>query len=172
MTPAGWVERTDFTARSLLPFATVLLLVVASVVPWHLPGLAPVTPAFSLMAVYYWAIYRPDKLPYAATFAAGLLQDFLSGGPLGMTALVLLCVHGVVGSQRTFFHGKPFRVVWWGFSLVAPGAAAMSWVVASAYYGLLVPPLPLIVYVVLTVLLYPLLGFVFTKLHNGILARV
>lgn len=172
MMRAGWLERTDFAARSLLPFVTVILLVVASVVPWHLPGLAPVTPAFSLMAVYYWAIYRPDKLPYAATFAAGLLQDFLSGGPLGMTALVLLLIHGVVASQRTFFHGKPFHVVWWGFSLVAPGAAVVGWVIASAYYGLLVPPLPLLVHVVLTVLLYPLLGFVFTKLHNSVLARV
>ena len=75
----GWIERGGNYLSSLTPYLTILILVLASVLPWHLPGLAPVTPAFSLIAVYYWAIYRPDKLPYAATFSAGLLQDILSG---------------------------------------------------------------------------------------------
>ena len=168
----GWIERGGNYLSSLTPYLTILILVLASVLPWHLPGLAPVTPAFSLIAVYYWAIYRPDKLPYAATFSAGLLQDILSGGPLGMTAVILVLVHGIVRSQRSFFHGKPFHVVWWGFSLVAPVAALIGWCAASIYYGLLVPPIPLIVHVVLTLLLYPFLGFVLTKIHNFILARV
>tara|TARA_Y100001934_G_scaffold282068_1_gene394235 strand:+ start:3361 stop:3903 length:543 start_codon:yes stop_codon:yes gene_type:complete len=167
----GWVERGSIYLRNLMPFMTILILVIASVLPWHIPGLAPVTPAFSLMAVYYWAIYRPEKLPYIATFTAGLLQDILSGGPIGMSALVLVLVHGVVRSQRSFFHGKPFLVIWWGFSIVAPVAAAVGWSAASIYYGLLVPPIPLIVHVVLTILLYPFIGFVMTKIHNTMLAR-
>lgn len=168
----NWIERSISYGISLVPFITVLVFVVASVLPWHLPGLAPVTPAFSLMAVYYWAIYRPDKLPYLATFSAGLFQDFLSGGPLGMTALVLLLVHGIVSSQRSFFHGKPFHIVWWSFSFVVPCAAAIGWVMASLYFGLLVPPLPLVVHVVLTILLYPFLGFILAKLHNSLFPRV
>ena len=92
------------------------MLVFAAALPWRLPAFAEVTPAFAVMAVFYWTIYRPERLPYVATFGIGVLQDLLAGTPLGMTALLLLVVQGVVASQRTFFRGKPFLVIWWGFS--------------------------------------------------------
>ena len=34
--------------------------------PLHIPGYAALTPAFTLMAVYHWTIYRPDLLPALA----------------------------------------------------------------------------------------------------------
>ena len=95
-----WLEHSEFWLRGLTPTALTLIMVFVSAVPWQLPGLAPVTPAFTVMAVFYWSIYRPDRLPYAATFAIGIFQDLVTGAPLGMTALVLLLVHGVVAAQR------------------------------------------------------------------------
>jgi len=168
----GWVEKSALGIKSATPIISVFLLVVASVLPWHLPGLAPITPAFSLIAIYFWAIYRPDKLPYAATFFAGILQDILSGGPLGMTALVMLLLHGIVSTQRNFLQGKPFYVVWWGFSLLVPLVTLIGWGVASLYFGLVVPIVPLVMHVILTLLLYPFLSFVLVKLQNSLLVRI
>ena len=85
-----------------------------------------------------------------------------------MTALVLLIVQGVVASQRTFFRGKPFLVVWWGFSLVMPAVGLLSWIISSACFGVLVPPLPIVVQVVLTMLLFPIFVLLFRPL--GVLA--
>ena len=72
-----------------------------------------------LMAVYHWAIFRPRLLPAYAVFLAGLLQDILSGAPLGVNALVFLVAYGVVLSQKKFFTGKSFLILWLGFALVA-----------------------------------------------------
>lgn len=166
MRVATWMERSELQLRGLTPFAITLLLVLAGAVPWHIPSFAPVTPAFAAMAIYYWSIYRPDKLPYAATFCLGLLHDLLTGTPLGLSALVYLLLQGVLSSQRTFFHGKPFLVVWWGFSLVMPGMALVSWIIASLYFNASLPPMPFVIQAVLTVLLYPLFGLLLSALHR------
>lgn len=162
---APWLLRTVRFLRGLVPLLITVLLVVASALPWRLPAFAEVTPAFVVMAVFYWTIYRPDRLPYAATFSVGLLQDLLTGTPLGMTALILLMVQGVVASQRTFFLGKPFLVVWWGFSLLMPAVGLVSWIIGSAYFDAIVPPLPILVQVVLTVILFPVFAALFSHVR-------
>src|SRR6516164_1418490 len=53
-------QRVDNPAARLLPIATTLLATVISIQPAHIPGDAALTPAFTLMAVYHWTIYRPD----------------------------------------------------------------------------------------------------------------
>ena len=111
-----WLQWADRSVRGAIPVTVTVMLVFAASLPWRLPAFVEVTPAFAVMAVFYWTIYRPERFPYAATFGIGVLQDLLAATPLGMTALVLLIVQGVVASQRTFFRGKPFLVVWWGFS--------------------------------------------------------
>lgn len=153
-----WAHRANRVLRGSLPTVITLLLVVASALPWHLPLFVEVTPALAVAAVFYWTVNRPDCLPFAATFCIGLIQDLLTGTPPGMTALVLLTVQGVVASQHTFFRGKPFLVVWWSFSLIMPAAGLMGWVIASVYFQAIVPPLPIVVQTVLTILLFPVLA--------------
>ncbi len=149
-----------------IPVATTLLLVFLTVVPWRLPGFGPITPAFTLMAVFYWGLYRPDRLPYGAIFCLGLIQDLLSGTPLGMTSLVLLLVQGTLISQHRFLLGKSFLVTWCGFMLVAPAAAILSWIVGSVFFGAFLAPIPIVIQVLLTILLYPALTWVFGRIHQ------
>ena len=163
-----WTQWADRTLRGAIPVTVTVVLVFAGSLPWRLPAFVEVTPAFAPMAVFYWTIYRPERFPYAATFGIGVLQDLLSGTPLGMTALVLLTVQGVVASQRTFFRGKPFLVIWWGFSLTMPAVGLLSWIIGSACFGAIVPPLPIVVQVILTLLIFPVFVVFFRPL--GVLA--
>ena len=166
-----WLHRGDRWLRGLIPVTVTVMLVFAASLPWRLPGFAEVTPAFTAMAVFYWTIYRPKQFPYAATFAVGVLQDLLAGTPLGMTALVLLIVQGVVASQRTFFRGKPFLVIWWGFSLVMPAVGLLGWIIASACFGTFIPLLPIVVQIVMTTLLFPVFLLLFRPLGALVTAR-
>ena len=158
--------------RLLLPGLVTFVAVLLTVLPLGIPFAAVVTPFLSLMAVYYWSIYRPDKLPYAATFCLAMLLDLLTGTPLGLSALVYLLVQVILNSQRTFFHGKPFLVVWWGFSLVMPGIALVSWIIASLYFNTLVPPMPFVIQAVLTILLYPLFAVLLSALHRHMMRGI
>ena len=59
----------------LLPVATTVLAMLLSIQAIPIPGYAPVTPAFTLMAAYHWTIYRPDLLPSLALFISTRLSN-------------------------------------------------------------------------------------------------
>lgn len=87
------LSRDDGYPARFLPFLMTLLFALISVVPLNLPGFAVVTPAFALMAVFHWTVYRPDLMPLGAIFLIGLLLDLLNGTPyVGLSALMLLLV--------------------------------------------------------------------------------
>ncbi len=166
------LQRVSLALRGTVPLLLSLLLVVVSVAFYGIPDLAPVTPSLATMAVYYWGIYRPDLLPAPAAFLIGLVQDILSGGPTGMMALILLLVHAVVVSQRRVFLGKSFLVGWWGLAIVAGGAAVLSWLVASAWFGSFLPVWPVVYQALLTVALYPCFTWLFGQVHQKVLRGV
>lgn len=165
-------QRLDSLARRMLPVAITLVLAMAAAVPLHIPGYAPVAPAVTLIAVYYWTIFRPDLMPAPAVFAVGLFQDVLSGTPLGVNALVLLLVFAVVFGQRRFFLGKSFLVMWWGFALVVAGALATGWMAFSGLEGTVLNPLPAIFQGTVTLAIFPVLTRIFIRSQQILLRSV
>ena len=159
MKPSLW-QRLDVLARKLTPFGLTMALVVLSVVPTHLPGFARIAPMLGLMAIYHWAIYRPDLMPAYAVFLLGLLQDILSGTPIGVNVVVFLTVYGVVLTQRRFFVGKSFVIGWLGFALVAAGAAVEGWILVSAFHATVIDPRALVYHYLVTLSCFPLLAWV------------
>jgi rod shape-determining protein MreD len=149
--------------RSILPGLMALIGVLLVVLPVGVPFFAVVTPFLSLMAVYYWSIYRPELLPPMAVFAIGILQDFLTGGPVGLLALVLLLVQALTISQRTVLLGQVFLVEWAGFLLVALGAGLASWLLALVYNLAVVPPEPFLAQGLITAALYPVGSWLFSR---------
>lgn len=159
--------------NKLVPFLTTLLLVVISIVPWHVPGLAVVAPAFGLMAVYHWTIYRPDLLPPSAVFVAGLLLDLLNGTPyVGTSALSLLLTRSVLMSQRRFFVNRLFPVLWAGFLLTAAAVVAFEWALVSALHGAVLGARPAIFEALLTVAIFPLASYLLARAQRAFLMRV
>lgn len=165
VTETVW-QRLDQGVRSLVPFALTLAMVLLGAVPWRVSGGAAITPWLALMAVYYWSIYRPDRLPYVAVFAIGILQDALGGTPLGLSAIVLVLIRALVVSQRRFFRGKSFVVVWAVFAAVALVATIVSWVLMLIYTWTALSPWPAWFQWGATVTAYPLLTWVFGWVHD------
>jgi rod shape-determining protein MreD len=111
----------------LLPMATTTLAAVLAVLPVRVPGYAALTPAFALMAVYHWTIYRPDLLPPVGLFAVGLAQDLLTGAPVGVNALALLLSRTAVLRYRRYFINCTFPFVWSGFALLGATVILGLW---------------------------------------------
>lgn len=148
--------RTFLFLRGLVPAATLVVTVVLAVLPLGIPGLHAVTPFLALAAVYFWSIYRPELLPVWAAFLVGLLQDLLTGSPLGLTALVLVLVRALAVSQRRTLLGQSFGVEWAGFLMIAAGAGAAGWLLACIYDSAVLPAAPFAVQWLLTTALYPM----------------
>ena len=162
-------HRLDQFARQLFPFALTLALLLASLVPLPLPAYASVTPSFMVMAVYFWTLHRPDLMPASAVFAIGLLQDFLTGGVLGVSAIVLLALGFATGSQRRFLGGALFVTVWAGFVVNSAGAAILAWGLNTLSAGTMFDPRPALFQYLLTVGLYPSMGWILARAQRAIL---
>lgn len=161
------LQRLDRLARNLIPFGFGVFLVLAGSLPLYIPGYGPVAANFVLMAVFYWAVYRPDLLPPTSVFVIGLLQDFIVGAAPGTNALVLLLVHAGVVSQGRVFRTKSFVVMWWGFAIVALGAGALKWVLAAALNFTALSPMPGAFQYAVTVALFPFLGWAFARAQHA-----
>ncbi|MDP7216470.1 MAG: rod shape-determining protein MreD [Rhodospirillales bacterium] len=161
--------RLDALARRLTPFGLTLLLVVFNLVPLHIPGYDQIVPLLPLIAVYHWTFHRSELMPAYAVFVIGLLQDSLTGAPIGINAVVFLIVHGATLSQRRFLAGKSFAMFWLVFALVAAGAMATSWILVCAYNLALVEPRALLFQYLLTTGIFPILAWFFLRWQRAIL---
>ena len=94
------MPRVNWGLARFLPTATVVVAAVISLLPLPIPGYAALTPAFTLMAVYHWSVYRPDLLPPSGLFAIGFAQDLVSGAALPDGALALLLARAAVLRYR------------------------------------------------------------------------
>jgi rod shape-determining protein MreD len=168
MKPSFW-HRVDRFARDLTPFALTFVLMVVNAIPFHIPGFAQVVPLLSLIGIYFWSVYRPDLMPAAAVFLIGLLHDFISGMPLGVSVLVFLMVQGVAIAQRSFFSGKSFVIVWFGFIIVAAGALSTEWLLLSILSGELIQPRSAFYQFGLTVAMFPVLAWMLTRWQQAFL---
>jgi rod shape-determining protein MreD len=168
MRPSVW-RKLDLLARQSVPCALTFAMLLIGIVPLHIPQFQMVAPSLPLIAVFYWTLYRPDLMPAFAAFFIGLLHDILVGLPLGVSAGVFVCVHAAVNTQRRFFIGKSFSVVWLGFAVVASTALTLFWLITCAYYGALVAPSALVFQTLTTLGCFPIVCWVLLRCQLSLL---
>lgn len=161
--------KLDRGARTLSPLIVALLLVLLSMVPFRLNNFGAIMPSIGLMSVFYWAVYRPDLFGPFAAFCLGLLQDVISGAPLGLNALICLITYGTVVGQRQLFLAHSFFVLWWGYALVAVLASALAWVAHSAFYASFIPLEPALFQSLVGMALFPLVAWICHRVQRGFL---
>ena len=171
MNAAFW-QRIDLGARNVTPFLISVVLVLMSVLPVPVPGFTAIVPAFALMSLYHWAIYRPNLMPFSAVFAIGLLHDLLTGAPVGLFTLVFLTVYGVALTQRRFITGKSFLIYWLGFVMLALGAAVESWVLASIWHVTVLDARPVFFQLLVSAGLFPVFAWVFLHWQQTVLTEL
>lgn len=168
MTAVIW-QKLDQKVREIAPFCFTLILVILSVVPTRIPGYTEIAPVLPLMSIYHWAVYRPTLLPIWAVFILGCFYDFLTGMPLGLYVLVFLSVYGAVLSQRRFIIGKSFLIYWLGYTIIAFGAAAESWLAASLWYFSLLNIETIIFQYLVSLGIFPIVAWFSLRLQQGLL---
>ena len=163
--------RQDSPVAPLLPVATTLLAIMISIQPVAIPGYAALTPAFTLMTVYHWTIYRPNLLPPTGLFVIGLVQDLLAGATPGVTSLILLLSRASLLPQRRHFIGRPFPFVWAGFSLLTCGALLLSWTLYCLLDRAAVDFRGTVFRIVLTISLFPVASFMLGRTQRVLTSR-
>ena len=166
---APLVSQVDSVVSRLIPVATTAAAAILSIQPVHIPSYAALVPAFMLMAVYHWTIYRPDLLPASAVFLIGISHDLLAGGSLGVTAVVLLLAREVVVRYRGWFPDRAFPFVWGGFALLTVAAMLALWLLHSLLEAKVVEFRSSIFRAVLTISLFPFASFLLGRTQRALM---
>lgn len=162
-------QRLDVWARRSLPVVLTVMLAFIGAVPTGLPYLGSIVPAYTTMAVFYWAVYRPDLFPAGAVFLVGVLEDSITGTPLGVGTVCLLFVYGLALGQRRAFLKRPFFIAWIGFAVLAALATLLAWLMISVLSGSFVEARAALFQYLLTVALFPCLAMLFVAIHRHLI---
>jgi rod shape-determining protein MreD len=153
------LSRLDQTARGFLPVITAILLGIIAVLPIGIPQWGALAPPLMLIGVFYWSLVRPDLMPPTAAFALGLLQDFLSGAPIGSGALIMVVTQWTMRGQQRFLANRPFLLLWGSFIPVAFVAAMLEWGVYALLNLHAVPIMGALVRLMLGFALFPVVAW-------------
>ena len=163
------LPRVNSGVARMLPVATTVLAALISILPVQLPGYAALTPAFTLMAVYHWTIYRPDLLPPTGVFAVGLAQDLIAGGPVGVGAFVLLLARAGVLRFRRYFINRTFPFVWAGFTLLGAATMLLVWLLHCLIDLHLFDLRTTVFRAVLTIAIFPVASFALGRTQRALM---
>jgi len=164
-------QKLGTAVRNLLPLETALVFLLLGVLVWPIPYIGSVSPSLSLVAVYYWSIYRPDLFRPSLVFVLGLVNDVLNFLPIGLSACVFLGVHQLSFSQRRFLAGQIFYMLWAGFAIIAFLAALANWSVLSLKADHVLSVMPVFLQYIMTVALFPLPAWVLIRLQRNFLTQ-
>lgn len=163
---APFLQKAGFGFRQTVPvLATAIFIVLGSLV-WPIPYVGAVTPALGLVAIYYWAMYRPDLMRPHLVFFLGLLSDVVEYLPLGLTALVYVGVYELSVSQRRYFLGQYFPMLWAGFFIVCVLAAFTQWLFLSLTGDYMMSVQPVFFQTLMTIALFPLPVWALNKVQK------
>jgi rod shape-determining protein MreD len=163
------LPRVNGTIARMLPIATTVAAALLTILPLQVPGYAALTPAFTLMAVYHWTIYRPDLVPPTGLFAVGLAQDLLTGGPVGVGPLLLLVARAAVLRMRRHFVNRSFPFVWAGFTLLGGAAMLGLWMLHCLIDLTVFDPRGAVFRAVLTVAIFPAASFALGRSQRALM---
>lgn len=165
----GLSQRLDRVARDHFPIAITVFFAILSATPFYIPGYGMVAASLTLMAVFFWSVHRADLLSPAAVFVIGLLHDILSGTPPGMNALIFVLLRVGTATIADSLAGKPFLVLWLGFSAAGLAAGFLHWLINVIWYFELLDPTPVIFQTLLTITLFPFVGWLLVWLQHKLL---
>lgn len=166
---APFLQKTFTGIRQTIPVISTLIFILGSVLVWPIPYVGTLSPSLGLAAIYYWAMHRPDLLRPLVVFLLGLLVDALNYYPLGLTAFIYVGIYQLSYSQRRFFVGQLFLMLWSGFCLVAVIAAVGQWLFLSLTGDRVLSFAPVFFQTLITMVLFPVPAWIFNKLQKAFL---
>lgn len=147
-----------------------LLSIAATVVlgtPVELFGLNLPEPVLPVVLAFAWPLIRPSIMAPVILMALGLFLDVFWFGPLGLWALVLSAIYGIVLLSRSFLLGQETTVqfVWYATCTVL--AFVLAYVIVSLKAGNAPSILALLGQIIPTLLLFPAAHWMIERFDDG-----
>lgn len=159
-------ELLDWLWRLTIAHVVTLVFLFLSLASFYFPLTGQVRPYFILIVIYYWSINRPTLIPPFLVFLIGVFYDLILGFPIGLHAILFICINWVVKNQRLFFMGQPYIIVWLGFGCTVLITLCFEYLFFSAVSKQWLELTPLLNSFLITAFSFPLLTLVLIIAHR------
>jgi rod shape-determining protein MreD len=153
---------------NVIPVACGILGVFITNLPFSFLGLWVPSPLYAIMPIYFWCLMRPDLMTPLWAFLIGVLHDILSGGPPGIWGASFVAMYAAIDGQRDVFAGLSGWGALFGFATAALVACGTSYVIFDFYHWRLLPLVPYLKELAVTVLLYAPVAVVLGAIHRNL----
>ena len=161
----------DHFGRNCLPVVTTTIFCLLSLLPLHLVSFTKNSPDFFLVAVFYWSLHCARFLPLGLILLLGAILDLLMSSPLGVTSLIMVLTHVVIGYRYEETDEIPLAQIWLMFILLAVSVLMIRYIIGSILLGDVLPFMPLLFQYMLTIVLYPVLSWFLSMIRTLIIIQ-
>ena len=154
-----------------MPLLSSLALIFISFMPINSVQFDYFRPAVGLICVYYWTLRRQDLFGYASAFIIGFITDVYCSSPLGINILLLMLAVSLTQWLAHYFQSSTFGVGWFIFCLVSLSVLLLKWLLLMIYAGRILPLQEAFFGCLSTIMFYPLITWINTKIQNRFLPR-
>ena len=151
----------------VIPALVTVAVTILLATPVELFGLNLPEPVVPMVLAFSWPLIRPSITAPLVLTGLGLLLDVLTYGPLGLWALALLGIYGVVLASRSFLIGQDTAVLFVWYAACCALAFLLVYVVRMIIDHNAASILALIGQVVPTLLLFPFANHMIERFEDG-----
>lgn len=166
MANTDFLETLSWILRLLVAQVMIAFMLCLNLISFSIPYAGDVRPHFLLIAIFYWAVYRPTLIPPWYAFALGILIDVLTGVPMGLNAFILIAVQWVVRSQRVYLMGQSFFGLWMGFAVTCFLATSAQWCLFAIVSHSIASGGPALASAGMSILVFPLISLLLVLVHK------
>lgn len=159
-------KKLENFARFCVVYALIGVFVLLDLVSFNIPHFQDIRPCFTLMALFYWSIYRPTLVPAWFAFLLGILLDTMGGLPIGLNAGLFVIAQYMVSGQRKMFMGQPFITVFFGYCFVSAITLFLQWGIYALVSGSRIPVEPILGMGALGIAFFPVALLVMNASHK------
>ena len=121
---------------------------------------------FPFILIYYWSLKRSGSLGYGLIFLSGLLNDVVTGLPIGVSSLAYLLICVFSSYLRNITLRPSAMKDWFFFGLAILVVNSISYVIVSLFFGFEINYPNVLVNILFTFLFYVIFSNLFDYYHR------
>ena len=130
-----------------------------------------VTFNLTYVVIYYWVLKKPEILGYGLVFFAGVINDVVTGLPMGISSIDYLILCGIASYFRNITLRPSLINDWIAFVPTIFIIHSIHYSILNGFFALELNYYYLILSSIFTIAIYPVVGFIFNFISDFITPR-
>ena len=130
-----------------------------------------VTFNLTYVLIYYWVLKKPEILGYGLVFFAGVINDVVTGLPMGISSIDYLILCGIASYLRNITLRPSLINDWIAFVPTILIIHSIHYSILNGFFALELNYYYLILSSIFTITIYPVVGFIFNFISVFITPR-